>query len=906
MSAPQPIVLRGIVKQIQSGDAVVVRGQPKGGPPLEKTICLSNVTAPRLARRANPNLKESVETKDEPWAWEAREFMRKKLIGKEVSFTIEYSPPGTSSREFGTASREYGCIYAGKDTTCENMTESMVAEGLVEVRRGGLKLNDENQQRLCELEDAAKAAGKGRWGPDPQAHVRDVIWNLENPRHFVDSHHQKPVDAIIEHVRDGCTVRAFLLPTNHHVTIMMSGIKCPMFKLEDTKQVPEPFAVECKYFTESRLLHREVKVILEGVSNQNILGTIIHPKGNIAELLLREGFAKCVDWSMGVVTQGADKLRAAEKAAKDEKKRLWIDYKPSTTATMDIKDKNFTGKVVEVVNGDSLVVKQGDKYRKIFLASLRPPRPVQQEETEEKKPVSKARTRPLYDIPYMLEAREFLRKKLINKKVNIQIDYIQPPAQGYPEKTCCTVTINDINVAEALISKGLATVIRYRQDDDQRSAHYDELLAAEERAKKKAVGLHSKKEPPIHRVADVSGDATKAKQFLPFLQRAGRSEAIVEFVASGSRVRVFIPRDTCLITILLSGIECPRGPRPVPGGQGGIIPGDAYGEEALQLTKEMCLQREVEVEVEATDKGGNFIGWLYVDGVNMSVALVEAGLSKMHFTAERTNYYRALQVAEEQAKTKKKNIWKDFKESVEVEVKEEPTERKVNYQNVVVTEVTEDLHFFAQSVDNGPQVEKMMEQLRQELSDNPPLPGSYIPKKGDLCAAKFTDGEWYRAKVTKVEGQNKVHVLYIDFGNREITGSASLAVLPPTFHSLPAQAQEYSLACVSVPEDGEAKNDAIDALYNDILNKTLQLNIEYRGTPDAVSLQYADSQEDVAKSLIAEGLLILEARREKRFAKMVSDYRKAQDKAKAERLNLWRYGDFREDEAAEFGYKKTT
>lgn len=60
-------------------------------------------------------------------------------------------------------------------------------------------------------------------------------------------------------------------------------------------------------------------------------------------------------------------------------------------------------------------------------------------------------------------------------------------------------------MAEALISKGLATVIRYRQDDDQRSSKYDLLLAAEERAKKKGVGLHSKKEAPIHRVADVSG-----------------------------------------------------------------------------------------------------------------------------------------------------------------------------------------------------------------------------------------------------------------------------------------------------------------------------------------------------------------------------------------------------------------
>jgi len=31
--------------------------------------------------------------------------------------------------------------------------------------------------------------------------------------------------AVIEHVRDGCTVRAFLLPDFVYVTLMLSGIK---------------------------------------------------------------------------------------------------------------------------------------------------------------------------------------------------------------------------------------------------------------------------------------------------------------------------------------------------------------------------------------------------------------------------------------------------------------------------------------------------------------------------------------------------------------------------------------------------------------------------------------------------------------------------------------------------------
>ncbi|XP_023774685.1 staphylococcal nuclease domain-containing protein 1-like [Cyanistes caeruleus] len=120
--------------------------------------------------------------------------------------------------------------------------------------------------------------------------------------------------------------------------------------------------------------------------------------------------------------------------------------------------------------------------------------------------------------------------------------------------------------------------------------HYDELLAAEARAIKNGKGLHSKKEVPIHRVADISGDTQKAKQFLPFLQRAGRSEAVVEYVFSGSRLKLFLPKETCLITFLLAGIECPRGARNVPGL---AQEGEPFSEEATLFTKELVLQREV-------------------------------------------------------------------------------------------------------------------------------------------------------------------------------------------------------------------------------------------------------------------------------------------------------------------------
>ena len=35
---------------------------------------------------------------------------------------------------------------------------------------------------------------------------------------------------------------------------------------------------------------------------------------------------------------------------------------------------------------------------------------------------------------------------------------------------------------------------------------------------------------------------------------------------------------------------------------------------------------KVEVDVEAMDKAGNFIGWLFVDNTNLSISLVEVKL----------------------------------------------------------------------------------------------------------------------------------------------------------------------------------------------------------------------------------------------------------------------------------------
>lgn len=42
----------------------------------------------------------------------------------------------------------------------------------------------------------------------------------------------------------------------------------------------------------------------------------------------------------------------------------------------------------------------------------------------------------------------------------------------------------------------------------------------------------------------------------------------------------------------------------------------------------------------------------------------------------------------------------------------------------------------------GAQLEKLMENMRAEVGAHPPVEGSFSPRRGDFCIAKFVDGEW--------------------------------------------------------------------------------------------------------------------------------------------------------------------
>jgi staphylococcal nuclease domain-containing protein 1 len=104
--------LKGTVKAVPSGDSLLIMGSVRGGPPPEKTITLAALIAPKLARR---------DGRDEPFAWDSREFLRKKCIGKDVTFKVDYTVPAIN--------REFGMVMLGS----ENVAFDVVSQGWAKV-----------------------------------------------------------------------------------------------------------------------------------------------------------------------------------------------------------------------------------------------------------------------------------------------------------------------------------------------------------------------------------------------------------------------------------------------------------------------------------------------------------------------------------------------------------------------------------------------------------------------------------------------------------------------------------------------------------------------------------------------------------------------------------------------------
>lgn len=798
----------------------------------------------------------------------------------------------------------------------------------------------------------------------------------------------KPVPAIVEAAMSGSTLRVTLLPDLSSATVMVAGVQCPSLGRRPAPTAvsaenggaangdgapkgpaagtaaaaliagtpaaaaaegqPEPFSREARHFTEVRVLNREVTLILEGVSQFGVLVASVHypaapgatdASADLGTDLIKAGLARAAEWSLNMMTSGAFKLRELERASRQNKVGQWHNYVPQAGNSAKLSDK-FTGVVAEVVSADTLIVRDADSKveRRVSLSSIRAPRGAARDRAAE---------------PWAAEGKEFLRQRLIGKEVSVSMEYTRKvPAMGPgggEERLMSfgTVTIAEkagggkdetkvSNVAELLLVRGLVQVVKHRQDEE-RSAHFEDLINAEEAGKKGKKGQWGSKEAPAPRVNDVTapGSATRAKQYVPFLQRAGRVTGIVEYVLGGSRLKIHVPKEGVTLAFSPSGVRCPSRE-------------EAFAAEAVAFTRAVALQRDVEIEVNSVDKAGTFLGVLRVPPVgghgkalNLGVALLEAGLAKLHSSFEDDH---ELGAAQSKAQKARAGLWsKEDPEAAKAAAAataaasaqpDSGVATRRDVVEIVVTDVTDANTFYVQ-LSSEARAAWVADQLAGMSLDDTTAPSSLL-KTGDKCLAKFDlDGLWYRAQVEKVHSQDptapKYDMLFLDYGNRDRVAGSAIRPSPPELAAVPPQAHPATLAFVRAPELNADYGVEAAQLLSELVGggRKLRAIIEGRERPAGAPLtkgwgnaaaavpgagpakllltillsdgSSSSSGEDYSNTvnsrLVSEGVARLAEPRKGRPAPsgeagtVFAAVRAAQEEARADHAGMWQYGD---------------
>lgn len=915
-----------IVRSVTSGDSVVlidVEAKIVNAPPKEINLTLQSLRAPSLGRRIMKDGKATYE-KDEPFAFQSREYLRKRLVGKSVVFTVAHT----------AGNRSYGEIWLKE----ENLRYTIVEQGWTDISykvKEGREPREEDLH-LQALKDAAKAAGKGIWNPNDKNAVPRVNYR-ESERgqvssdlfDFFEKMKNKPLEGIVEQVRSGSTLRIRLVKTHDNILLLLAGIRAPTYNFSNDAQ-SEAYSREAKFFTEHLLLNRDVVVTLQGVDKyNNFFGTVLDDqRRNISINLLSMGLASFVDWS-AASKEDRKAFSEAEARAKSKKLRLWKNFKQITSAKAGTNSAEYPdtqvkmGRVVEIINGSTVAVKGKDNTtRKLSLASVSVPRLLRPEHladkpdetlTDEQKEKRAGERR---GSAYAFEGKELLRSTLIGKTVKCIQDYVRPSYSPkgsnkvLPAKAFWSVYHKEKNVAIDLVRNGYATVVPHGTDEP-RAPDFQALIVAEKQAQKAKKGLHAPaSKTPTRRINDLSQqNPAKSQAFLSSLKK-GKVPAVVDYVFTGARMKCYVPSQELMISFALHGIHSERvnrAEKPNSKAVADIYPPTSIGNQALHYTRERILQRDVEIEVVTADKGGNFLGTLYIGGNPYGTELIANGLATVHErSAERSSQGSALLAAQKQAKDSRAGIWIDYdpvKEAnrlaAEAQAREEAILAKeaASKINITVTEILDGGNFWYQIV--GEQTEALESLMgsfaEQDFGDAP----YGEAKKGELVAAKFSvDDNWYRAEILKVkpgkDGEEKEFtVIFVDYGNVEIIGAGALRPITDDFSLkvLPKQAHHGRLAMIRAPAlDQEYGEDAAALLKELVWDKPLVATVQFKdGDVSYLSLGDPETKVPINAALVMAGLARVQRSRSR--TAFYDRLKEEEEKARKNHLNLWQYGD---------------
>lgn len=236
--------IEATVSRVFSADTLYLRNKAGN----EKRINLSSVRQPKPS-----------DPKQSPFGAEAKEFLRKKLIGKHVKINIDGKRPATDGYE----EREMATVtFNGK-----NVGLILVENGFASVIRHRMDDTDRSPiyDELLAAEEQAQAEGKGMWNPKPPKKTDFVDYSAsldQAKRQLTLLSRQKKVPAVVDFCKSGSRFTVLVPRENAKITFVLSGIRAPKSARGPNDQA-EPFGNEAHEFANRRTLQRDVEIDVE-------------------------------------------------------------------------------------------------------------------------------------------------------------------------------------------------------------------------------------------------------------------------------------------------------------------------------------------------------------------------------------------------------------------------------------------------------------------------------------------------------------------------------------------------------------------------------------------------------------------------------------------------------------------
>ena len=811
---------KGFVKKIEREEFVVVILGP-----LNKTtgICMEKKVALHCVAPV-----EDLEN-------EAFEFIREKIVGKEIEFN-----------DYDLGEKMAADIFVdGK-----NLAHLLVSQGLGRYFQAGQKTSIYYDD-LVQADQDARVQKKGQYA-ETDIENKDKKKKKKTKKPTLESVLGTEVTGWIEEVNFKLDFQVYIREIDEIIQASFAGVSIPVIG----KEHMATFRNFCGKNVLQRLRKFKLKQLAD-VSGTTALFLVelgLTDQDSVLKGLFTKGFAR-------LDKEASSKLELVEmlclKSLQDEGmihgKGIWKDYKGKMPMTEKKADTNpdlakllaspeFEAVVVAVHSGDTFTVEtpKQQPYRISFsnLKAKSMGNPVKGEDSQ----------------PWAFEAKEALRKKIIGKTVRVKLDNIRNVVTE--ERTFDVITgtlyLDNQPVALELIEKGLLGLVPPRLTDPASAAIvvYSEAAKKAETLKK---GIHSDQKP-LRRFWDLSRPENRKKAKTEFSLESHKDvcAGVVENVISATRFKIRFDQENCYFILSLNSIKG------VPNNVNNKTE-EKWANEALELSKKMASQRDVKFQIEQVDKNGVAHGNIVIGKENMSVTLLKKGLVFVEKSFRYSKYLDEYQAYQDAAKESKKGIWGDNELNLAKLANEEETIQGET-KTVVLSEFFSANDFFLQE-NNSENFSKIEKTIKKGSSGFSALKEPILA--GTIALGQF-EGDLNRCKILH-KRKEEYEVEFIDYGNSGWLKASDLKQCPNELQKIPAQAFNARLDFVLTPPSKSLYIKQTNRFFEKLgVNAKLKCRITRKNDGMSYCLLWVgNAEEELGKSvnytLVKEGLAILDA-----------------------------------------------